>query len=167
MLNSTDTTPAAVDQPQSHGVTSRRTLALGGMAAVITGLVATPSIELPAPANTDASVDSIDLALIQLCDRIVAVRGEQDRFQEVMYDLMPGTPDHDPTWHRIWALNDRAYVLAEQIGRLPARTVAGVQARAAAVQVMMPVDHGDEQDVPINWHRGMLDALLLDVMGRA
>ena len=167
MLNITDTTLPGVDQPQSPG-TTQRTLAFGGVTAVIAGLVAAPSIEFPTHASSNANVDTIDLALIQLCDSIVAVREEETRLQEVMYDLIPDTPDHDPTFDRIVVLGGRASVLAEQIGRLPpACTIAGIQARAAAVQAMMPVDHGDEQNVPINWHRGMLDALLRDVMGRA
>lgn len=165
MLTTSDTTTPGADLSQSQGASTRRTLALGGMAAVITGLAAAPSIEFSTPANTNANVDSIDLVLMHLCNSIVAVRGEQDRLQEIMYDLMPDTPDHDPTWHRIRALDVRAYQLAEQIGRLPARTTAGVQARASAIRAMMPVDYEDdcETRVPINWHRGMLDALLRDL----
>lgn len=165
MLDSTNTTNLGANQPQSRGGAGRRTLALGGMATIVAGFAAVPSIEFPAPANTDANVGSIDLVLIQLCDRIVAVRGEQDQLQQVMYDLLPDNPEHDPSWHRIRALDARANVLAEQIGRLPARTMAGVQARAAALKVMMPVDYEDdcETNVPINWHCGMLDALLRDL----
>lgn len=165
MLNTVDTTPESADQPQSRGAPSRRTLALGGMVAIVAGIVAVPSIEFLVPANTDANVDSIDQALIQLSDRIVAVRGKQDQLQELLYDLLPDNPDHDPTWHRVRELNDRAHTLAERIGRLPARTTAGVQARAAAIKAMMPIDYEDDHEtqVPIDWHRGMLDALLRDL----
>lgn len=165
MLDITDTTPAGADQPQSQGTTSRRMLALGGMATAIAGLMTVMPIDPATAAN--ANDDGSDLVLIQLCSRVVAVRRDQGALQARMFDLQPDDLVHDVTFNHILALDDEAKQLAGQIAKLPARTQLGVQARAAAVHALLPMDFGVEDLVPIDWHKGMLDALLRDVMGRA
>lgn len=165
MLNVNDNTKAGADQSQSHGAT-RRTLALGGIAAAVAGLIAVPSIALVATDIT-ANVESIDLVLIQLCAQIVAGCKQQAALQEWMFDLLPDDDDYDMVSRRILELDDETRHLAVRVGKLPARTTEGIQARAAAIKAMMPVDFDLADWVPINWHRGMLDALLRDLAGRA
>lgn len=165
MLTNNNTTPASADQPQSHGSTSRRTPALGGMATAIAGLMSVMPVDPAAAAN--ANEDGSDLVLIQISARVVAVRRDRSALQARMFDLLPADPIHDTTFNRILALNAEADRLARQIAKLPARTQLGVQARAAAVHALMPMDFGIDDLVPIDWHHGMLDALLRDVMGRA
>ncbi len=162
---STDTTTASADQPQSRGAPSRRTLALGGMTTAIAGLMSVMPVDTAAAAN--ANEDGSDLVLIQLSARVVAVRRDRSGFQARMFDLLPADPVHDTTFNRILALDAKTDRLAGQIAKLPARTQLGVQARAAAVHALLPMDFGIDDLVPINWHGGMLDALLRDVMGRA
>ena len=165
MLNTTDTTPAGADQQQTHGATTRRTLALGGMATAVAGLMGVMPIDPPTAAN--ANEDGSDLVLIQLSARIVAIRRDRGALQAWMFDLLPADPVYDTTFNRILALDAEADRLAGQIAKLPARTQLGIQARAAAVHAMQPMDFGIDDLVPIDWHKGMLDALLRDVMGRA
>ena len=165
MLNTTDTTRPGADQQQSHGTIARRTLALGGMATAIAGLMDVMPIDPAAAAN--ANEDISDLVLIQLSACIVAIRRDRSALQARMYDLLPVDPVHDTTFNAILTLDDEADRLAGQVAKMPARTQLGIQARAAAVHAMQPMDFGIDDLVPIDWHRGMLDALLRDVMGRA
>ena len=169
MLDSTDTTTSGADQRQSRSTTSRRMLALSGMATAIASLMGVMPIEPAAAANANANsdADGSDLVLIQLCARIVAARKEQSSLQAVMYDLLPVDPAHDMTFSRIQVLSGRADKLARQVAKLPARTPSGIQARAAAVHAMQPIDFDINDWAPLDWHQGMLDALLRDVMGRA
>lgn len=168
MLNTTDTTFPGTDQHQSPGATRRRTLALGGLASAIAGLVtlssATPAIAGAELLTTD---DDPDLELKQLCARIVSDCKQQSILQEQMYDLVPYDPDYDRILSRIQELDDEARQLAERVGKLPAHTPEGIQARAAAIKALLPTDFEIGDLVPIDWHRGMLDALLRDVVGRA
>ncbi len=165
MLDTTNNTPSVADQPQSPGITTRRTLALGGMATAIAGLMGVMPIDPATAAN--ANEDGSDLVLIQFCSRIVAARKEQSSLQQIMYDLLPADPLHDSTFSRIQVLDARADKLARQVAKLPARTLLGIQARAAAVHAMQPIDFDIRDWAPLDWHQGMLDALLRDVMGRA
>lgn len=165
MLDNTASTFAVVDQPQLQGGTSRRTLALGGMASAIAGLMAAMPINQAAAAN--ANTGGSDLALIQLSAALVAARRDRAALQARMFNLLPGDPVHDRTFDRIVALDTEADRLAGQIAKLPARTREGVQARATAVHALLPMDFGVADLVPVDWHKGMLNALLRDVMGRA
>lgn len=166
MLDTNHNTKAAADQPQLHGAT-RRMLAFGGIATAVSGLIAASSIAPAAAADDYENVESIDAALIQLCTRIVADCRQQAALQEWMFDLLPDDDDYDVVSRRIQDLDDETRHLAARVGKLPARTAEGIQARAAAIMAMMPVDFGLADWVPINWHAGMLDALLCDLTGRA
>jgi hypothetical protein len=73
----------------------------------------------------------------------------------------------DRNWARANARGAFGRRLAKRIAKLPAHTTAGIRARAAAVQAAMPIDHGIDDNIPIGWHHGMLDALLRDLSGRA
>lgn len=166
MLNTTDTTSPGTDQHQSPVATRRRTFALGSMASAVAALV-TLSPTTPVAAAAVVPDEGPDQVLVRLCGWIVADCKQQAVLQTWMFDLRPDDPDYDMVSRRIQELDDEARQLAERVGKLPARTPEGIQARAAAIKALMPVDFEIDDLVPINWHQGMLDALLRDVMGRA
>ena len=80
-----------------------------------------------------------------------------------MFDRLPDDPDYDMVSRRIQELHDEANQLAGRVAELQARTAEGVQARAAAIKALMPMDYDIEDMVPIDWHQGMLNALLRDL----
>ncbi len=167
MLDTSDNTPACADQPQSHGTTGRRMLALGGMATAIAGLMGVMLIDPAVAANANADADGSDLVLVQLCARIVTDCSQQAALQTWMYGLLPDDDDYDMVSRRILELDDETRQLAVRVGKLPAHTAEGIQARAAAIKALMPVDFDLADWVPINWHGGMLDALLRDLTREA
>ena len=130
-------TPSDVEQPQSHGITSRRVLALGGVVTAVAGLIGVVPTK-PAVAGVDLDTDSPDLVLVQLCARIVADRKQQDSLTEQMFDLLPGDSNCDMVERQLYELDDETRQLALLVGELPALTTQGVQARAAAIKAMMP-----------------------------
>ena len=141
-------------------------LALGGVASAIAGLV-TPSPATPAGAAAVGLDEGPDQVLMQLCGWIVADCKQQAALQIWMFDLRPDDPDYDMVSRRIQELDDEARQLAERIGKLPACTPEGIRARAAAIKALMPEDFEIGDLVPIDWHGGMLNALLLDLLGSA
>lgn len=113
--------------------------------------------DLPPAVPREADAD-----LMRLCRRAVAAYDEERALVNAGADLAPG-PDFD----RIAALaqkqGENANRLAKRIALTPAKTLAGVRARAAVVRAAMPVDHAIGDSIPIDWHKGMLDALLRDM----
>jgi hypothetical protein len=81
--------------------------------------------------------------------------------------LLPG-PDFDRISSLAQKRGKESSRLANRIAKMPARTLAGVRARASVVRAAMPVDYAIGDTIPTDWHHGVLDALLRDLdAGRA
>jgi hypothetical protein len=108
-----------------------------------------------------------DAELIRACTRAVATSREARAIMIAGTESPPG-PDFD----RISSLAEKrakeSRGFAIRIAKMPARTLAGVRARASVVRAIMPVDYAAGDTIPIDWHNGVLDALLRDLdAGRA
>jgi hypothetical protein len=103
-----------------------------------------------------------DAELIRTCTRAVATSREARALRDATTDLLPG-----PDFNRISSLaqkrREESSRLAKRIAKMPARTLAGARARASVVSAAMPVDYAIGDTIPIDWHHGMLDALLRDL----
>jgi hypothetical protein len=104
-------------------------------------------------------------ALIRLCDKVRVLGLERDALLIRGAPMTPGA-QFERVWSRAKAKTDEAQRLAGAIAKMPAHTFDGVKARASALQAIMPVDYSIGDSIPIDWHRGLLDALLQDIAGR-
>jgi hypothetical protein len=106
-----------------------------------------------------------DESLVRLCDKVRVLCLERDALMVRAETVLPGA-QFDRIWSRVMAKTSEAGRLTADIAKMPAHTMSGIRGRAAALQAIMPVDHGIDDSIPIDWHRGLLDALLRDLDGR-
>lgn len=117
----------------------------------------------PVALAADPGAASSDWMLVQLSARIVAARQEEKDLLGYSVDVPDNDPNRRVVLSRIDALSAEAKQLAQRIGKILAYSAAGVQARATAIQAMMPTDYAEGEQVAIDWHEGMLDTLLREL----
>ena len=99
------------------------------------------------------------------CEQAVVAYREASALMNAGADLRPGA-EFDSIALLAQRRSEEGSRLAKRIAKMPALTFAGVRARASVVQAAMPVDHVISGWITIDWHKGVLDALLRDLSGR-
>ena len=138
-----------------------------GLLAIAAAAFTIPERTLPhaiPPRGADAQLVALSSELVSL-----------ERERRLIGHLYAHTPVGTPT---LWELGARKAAmqadcnrLARQVGQLPtARSPDGVRARAAALRAVQVQDDGDGPDgdgeldlIRIDWHQGLLDALMRDL----
>ena len=101
----------------------------------------------------------VDECLIDLCGQIADLAREAEAMGELTLDLRLDDPACEFIFAELQMIRAEMVSTAERVAAMPAHSQAGIRARAAAVRAMMPPDDIDGL-LPLNWHAGLLDALL-------
>ncbi|HYE70113.1 MAG TPA: hypothetical protein VD932_01145, partial [Aquabacterium sp.] len=97
-----------------------------------------------AAAASNALRSNPDAALLTACDRLIWLNAEHDRLCEPFYEVVGPMPDE--VQHQVAAVVDENAQVRERIIDTPARTGAGLQAKARAILAEMgePCQYDDD-----------------------